>query len=116
MTKSSPQDLPNLKPNYKLWLEYNGEYVFGPGAFALLTSIHETGSITLASKNLKMSYRYAWGVIRKIEKKLDAKLLDSFKGGKEGGGGAKVTEYGLSLMKLYSTVNERFSGFIEDVQ
>ena len=110
------EDLPHLKPNYKLWLEYNGEYVFGPGAFALLTAIHETGSITKAAQELKMSYRYAWGVIRKIEKKLDAKLLDKFKGGKEGGGGANVTEYGLSLMNLYSLVNERFTGFIGTVR
>ncbi len=116
MAKPSPQDLPNLNPNFKLWLEHSGEYVFGPGAFALMTSIHKTGSITQAAKELKMSYRYAWGVIRKIEKKLDAKLLKSFKGGREGGGGAKVTEYGLSLMKLYSLVNERFVDFIGDVQ
>ena len=115
MTDTSPQDLPNLNPNFKLWLEHEGVYVFGPGAFALMTSIHKTGSITQAAKELKMSYRYAWGVIRKIEKKLDAKLLDSFKGGKEGGGGATVTEYGLSLMKLYALVNERFIDFIGDV-
>ncbi|MCK5151483.1 MAG: LysR family transcriptional regulator [Candidatus Thorarchaeota archaeon] len=115
MTDTSPHDLPNLNPYFKLWLEHQGVYVFGPGAFALMTSIHKTGSITKAAKELKMSYRYAWGVIRKIEKKLDAKLLDSFKGGKEGGGGATVTEYGLSLMKLYSLVNERFIDFIGDV-
>ncbi|MHA2423967.1 MAG: winged helix-turn-helix domain-containing protein, partial [Candidatus Thorarchaeota archaeon] len=104
MPKSNSRDLPNLNPNYKLWLESDGEYIFGPGAFAILTSIHKTGSITQAAKELKMSYRYAWGVVRKIEKKLDVKLIDSFKGGKEGGGGAKVTEYGLSLMNLYSLV------------
>lgn len=116
MTKSLSKGLPNLNPNYKLWLEYNGAYVFGPGAFALLTSIHQTGSITKAAKELKMSYRYAWGVIRKIEKALDAKLLDKYKGGKEGGGGAKVTEYGLSLMDLYSQVNNRFSEFISSIK
>lgn len=115
MAKNRSEDLPNLIPNYKLWLEFKDEYVFGPGAYALLKSIHSTGSISEASKDLKMSYRYAWGVIRKIEKKLDAKLIESYKGGREGGGGARITEYGLSLMNLYSQVNERFTTFIESI-
>lgn len=116
MTANRSEDLPNLLPNYKLWLEHKGEYVIGPGAYALLKSIHDTGSLSEASKELKMSYRYAWGVIRKIEKKLDAKLINSYKGGKEGGGGANVTEYGLSLMNLYSQVNGQFADFIQSIE
>ncbi|MHA1902824.1 MAG: winged helix-turn-helix domain-containing protein [Candidatus Thorarchaeota archaeon] len=96
---------PILRPNYKLWLEHEGDYAFGPGAYRILKSINEAGTITQGAKNLGMSYRYAWGVIRKIEKKLGVKLLDSYKGGNVGGGGARVTDYGLRLMETYSTVN-----------
>ncbi|MFW9909216.1 MAG: winged helix-turn-helix domain-containing protein [Candidatus Thorarchaeota archaeon] len=115
MANKESKEIPKLQPNFKLWLEHEGVYVFGPGAYALLSEIKETGSITNAAKSLKMSYRYAWGVIRKIERTLGIKLIESYKGGKEGGGGARVTEYGIALMKLYSQVNDSFSGYIESM-
>ncbi|MFW9793286.1 MAG: winged helix-turn-helix domain-containing protein, partial [Candidatus Thorarchaeota archaeon] len=102
-----------LEPNYKLWLEKDGKYIFGPGAYAIIKSIHEEGTITKGAKKLGMSYRYAWGVIKKIEKELGITLVETFKGGTEGGGGARVTEYGLELMKLYSSVNDAFNNVLE---
>ncbi len=116
MTGKKNKTLPRLQPNYKLWLEHAGEYVLGPGAYALLRSIHTTGSISQAAKDLEMSYRYAWGVIRKIEAKLNAKLVQSYKGGHHGGGGATITDYGLSLMELYDHVNRQFSDFIATLE
>lgn len=102
-----------LVPDYKLWLERDGEYIFGPGAYAILKSVHEEGTITQGAKKLKMSYRYAWGVIKKIEKKLGITLVETFKGGTEGGGGAKVTENGLKLMEMYSNINNAFNDVLE---
>ena len=102
-----------LVPDYKLWLERDGEYIFGPGAYAILKSVHEEGTITKGAKKLKMSYRYAWGVIKKIEKKLGVTLVETFKGGTEGGGGARVTENGLKLMEMYSSINSAFSDVLK---
>lgn len=102
-----------LVPDYKLWLERDGEYIFGPGAYAILKSVHEEGTITKGAEKLKMSYRYAWGVIKKIEKKLGITLVETFKGGTEGGGGATVTEYGLKLMEMYSNINNAFNDVLE---
>ena len=102
-----------LTPNYKLWLEYKKEYVFGFGAYRILKSIQEAGTITEGAKALGMSYRYAWGVVRKIEKKLGVKLLETFKGGTVGGGGAKVTENGVALMKMFAKLNDAFSDVVE---
>ncbi|MFW9787050.1 MAG: winged helix-turn-helix domain-containing protein [Candidatus Thorarchaeota archaeon] len=99
---------PKLVPDYKLWFESNGEYIFGPGAYAILKSVHEEGTITQGAKKLKMSYRYAWGVIKKIEKKLGVILVETFKGGTEGGGGARVTDDGLKLMEMYARINDAF--------
>ncbi|MGY5861016.1 MAG: LysR family transcriptional regulator [Candidatus Thorarchaeota archaeon] len=96
----------NLKPNYKLWLEQDGQYVFGLGAYNILKSIHEAGTITEGAKTLGMSYRYAWGVIRKIEITLGVKLLETYKGGNVGGGGARVTEHGLKLMKMFDDARD----------
>lgn len=116
MPQKNSDGLPRLRPNFKLWLEHDGEYVFGPGAYGLLHAIHSTGSLTQAAKDLKMSYRYAWGILKKIEAKLDAKLIESYKGGKEGGGGATVTEYGLTLMDLYTKVRQSFKTSIADIE
>ncbi len=102
-----------LVPDYKLWLERDGEYIFGPGAYAILKSVHEEGTITKGAEKLKMSYRYAWGVIKKIEKKLGVTLVETFKGGTEGGGGATVTEHGLKLMEMYSNINNAFNVVLE---
>ncbi len=104
---------PSLVPDYKLWFERDGEYIFGPGAYAILKSVHEEGTITEGAKKLGMSYRYAWGVIKKIEKKLGITLVETFKGGTEGGGGARVTESGLKLMELYSTINNAFNDVLK---
>lgn len=97
-----------LKPNYKLWFETDGEYIFGPGACAILTAVLEEGTLTKGAERLGMSYRYAWGVIRKIEKKLGTRLIETYKGGKVGGGGARVTEQGLKFIKAYSELREAF--------
>ena len=103
----------SLTPNWKLWLEHEKEYVFGFGAYKILKSIQDEGTITEGAKSLGMSYRYAWGVVRKIEKKLGVKLLETYKGGTVGGGGARVTENGLALMNMFAKLNEAFSSIVE---
>ena len=102
-----------LTPNWKLWLEYKDEYVFGFGAYKILKSIQEEGTITRGASALGMSYRYCWGLIKKIEKKLGTKLLETYKGGTIGGGGAKVTESGLALMEMYAKLSEAFTEIAE---
>jgi molybdate transport system regulatory protein len=103
----------NLKPNYKLWFETDNEYIFGPGACAILNAVLEEGTLTRGAEKLGMSYRYAWGVIRKIEKKLGTRLIETYKGGKVGGGGAKVTDQGLKFIQAYSELHDAFESIIE---
>ncbi|MCF2137473.1 MAG: LysR family transcriptional regulator [Candidatus Thorarchaeota archaeon] len=97
-----------LQPKWKIWLEKDGVYVLGPGAYSLLSAIHESGSLTAAAKKIGMSYRYAWGVIKKIERKIGVKIVETFRGGSVGGGGAHVTTEGLEMMKLFAQVNKEF--------
>ncbi|TFG27284.1 LysR family transcriptional regulator [Candidatus Thorarchaeota archaeon] len=94
-----------LSPDYKVWFEVDGDYIFGKGAFAILNAIHEEGTITKGANKLGMSYRYAWGVIKKIEKKLDCQLIETFRGGTTGGGGARVTEHGIRLIESYTRLD-----------
>ncbi len=98
----------DLQPRWKLWLEKDGIYVFGPGAYSLLRAIQETGSLTAGARMAGMSYRYAWGVINKIEKKLGVKIIETFRGGAVGGGGARITEAGRHLMELFAKVSREF--------
>jgi molybdate transport system regulatory protein len=91
-----------------MWLEIGGEPVFGPGAYSILKAVRETGTITEGAKKLGMSYRYAWGVIRKIEKRIGAPLLETHKGGTIGGGGASVTALGLRFMEVFARAGEEF--------
>ena len=53
---------------FKIWLETDDGYVFGPGVYALLLKVKEKGTLKEAASSLEMSYRYAWGLIKKAEK------------------------------------------------
>lgn len=98
----------SLSVRWKMWLEIDGKPVFGPGAYSILKAVQETGTITEGAKKLGMSYRYAWGVIRKIEKRIGAALLETRKGGTVGGGGATVTALGLRFMELFAKADQEF--------
>ena len=104
-----------LVPDFKLWFEQDGEYIFGKGACAILKAIHEEGTITKGAQKLGMSYRYAWGVIKKIEKKLDCQLVETFKGGSIGGGGARVTDEALQLIDAYTRLNESIENILTHI-
>jgi len=101
-----PPDAPKLA--YKLWLETKEGYVFGRGPLSLLQKIEEVGTLSGAAEALDMSYRHAWGVIKKIEKRIREPLLETHKGGKLGGGGAQLTETGRELIKEFLRLRSAF--------
>jgi len=90
-----------LRPKSKVWLELEGQPVFGDGKAGLLQAIKEQGSISQAAKVYKMSYRAAWGRIRKMEERLSIRLVERRAGGKAGGGSV-LTPAGEELLRLYS--------------
>lgn len=73
--------------------------------FKLLESILNTGSITEASKSIKVSYRTALNYINKIESALNVNIVSTSKGGKGGGGGATLTSEGRSILKECKKIN-----------
>jgi molybdate transport system regulatory protein len=87
------------RPAFKLWLETDEGYVFGPGVFSLLKKIDETGTLKGAAQSLGMSYRYAWGLIRRAEETLGEPLISASKGGRLGGGRTENTELGRHLVE-----------------
>jgi len=94
------------RPAFKLWLETDEGYVFGPGVFSLLTRIDETGTLKEAAQSLGMSYRYAWGLIRRAEKTLGEPLISASKGGRLGGGSTEITELGRVLVEDFRRLRE----------
>ncbi len=94
-------------PAFKVWMETEDGYVFGPGVYSLLKKVMEVGTLKEASMDLGMSYRYAWGLIRKAEEKLGEPLLSAHKGGRSGGGGAELTERGKKFLTEFENLREQ---------
>ena len=85
-----------LRARFKLWLSSKeAEGVFGDGKWRLLKAIETEGSLKSASESLQISYRKAWGDLKKAERYLNIALVEKQRGG-EGGGGSDLTEQGSS--------------------
>ena len=72
----------------------------GPGKVALLEEIARSGSISAAGRVLRMSYRRAWELVEDLNRHLGTPVLATASGG-TGGGGARLTEAGLTLVAEY---------------
>ena len=94
---------------YKIWIEIGNRAVFGIGLFQLLTLVRETGSLHKAAQALKMSYRAAWGKIRKSEEMLGVDLLEKGRHGRTGAhltseGDLMVEKFGVALHEMESLI------------
>ena len=97
------------KISFKTWLEYRGKPLLGGGGAEILKYVKEYGSLSEAAQRLGMSYRYAWGYVKSIEKILGGRVLETFKGGKTGGGGARLTKLGTNVLDEYERVSNRLN-------
>jgi len=75
----------------------------------LLQKVDEFGTLSDAAKDLRMSYRHAWGMIRRAEEALGEPLLKFWKGGRKGGGGAQITESGRKMINEYLRLKRELS-------
>ena len=95
----------------KVWLEYKGDPLLGKGGAQILEAIKEVKSISKAAKKVGMSYRYVWNYLAKIEKTLQEPVVQTYKGGRKGGGGAYLTKLGENLLKEY----RRVEGYVGEI-
>jgi len=102
------------KPSCKVWIEYEGKPLIGKGGAAILEQISREKSISRAAEKLGMSYRYVWNYLKKIEDALGEPVVETFKGGKSGGGGARLTRLGESLLGEYKRVASYLSEVLSD--
>ena len=97
----------------KLWIEVDGEPVFGRGRRFLLNAIDEYGSINQAAKEINISYRKAWSYIKAMEERLGIKLVDRQAGGKNGGG-ALLTKDARKFLKKYEQMEEGIREMVDE--
>ena len=93
-------------------METDEGYVFGPGVYRLLKTINKTGTLKGASQELGMSYRYAWGLIKKAEAKLGESLIDASKGGRLGGGSSVITSLGEGFIDDFERIQAQWKDFV----
>ena len=98
-----------LRTRFKLWLSTERDAgVFGDGKWRLLKSIDAQGSLRAASQSLHISYRKAWGDLKKAQQCLNVPLVEKQRGGRKGGR-TVLTEQGKKWVNAYT----KFRGDIE---
>ncbi len=91
-----------------LWFENDEGMLFGLGRVHLLESVQRLGSLHRAAKELGMSYRAAWGRIKRTEEALGAPVLEKVAGSK----GYSLTPLGTDLLRRFAqwyAESERFA-------
>lgn len=99
---------PALQVRSKIWLEIDGEPVFGQGREDLLRLIRKTGSINAAAKEMGISYRKAWTYIDAMEKRLRFPLVARRKGG-VGGGESTLSPQAATLLEKFHALKKDFN-------
>jgi molybdate transport system regulatory protein len=86
----------------KLWLSSSdNEGVFGDGKWRLLQAIERESSLKAAAASLHISYRKAWGDLKKAEECLGIRFIEKHRGG-DHGGETILTEDGRRWLSAYS--------------
>jgi len=97
----------NVNPEYKIWLStQEGKGILGDGKWKILKTIQKCGSLVQACEELGITYRRTWNDLKKIEKQLGIKLMETSRGGADGGS-THLTEEGLHLIKVFDHFHQR---------
>ena len=88
----------------KIWLEFENKSILGSGWANLLQNLEKNkeGSLTQAAKECNYSYKYAWNILKRIEKRTGMSPVDTSKGGSGGGGWVKLNAWGEYLLNSYN--------------
>ena len=103
----------NLKPEYKIWFSsLQGDGILGDGKWKILKQIDECGSLVGACEHLEITYRRTWNDLRKIEKMLGFNLLETVRGGVEGGS-TRLSPEGRNLVKAFDVFHQRMDKIMQ---
>ncbi|MBF0429872.1 MAG: LysR family transcriptional regulator [Fibrobacteria bacterium] len=94
---------PLIYPKAKLFLSSSDtEGVFGGGKYRLLSLIKTEGNLVKATEIMKISYRKAWGELRRAEDALGKELVTRSRGGASRGH-TRLTKYGEALLTAWES-------------
>ncbi|MGH8119371.1 MAG: winged helix-turn-helix domain-containing protein, partial [Gammaproteobacteria bacterium] len=93
------------------WLHGNQEPLeFEREFFPLLQEIEATGSLLMAARNLGVSYRYAWGMLRAWSGRIGQPVVDM-----QRGRGARLSLLGEKLLWEQRRINARLTPELESL-
>ncbi len=104
-TPSTQRSSP-VVPRVKVWLEADGEYVFGRGISDILKAVDEAGSIKAGAERIGKSYRHVWSRIKEAEEQLDITLVETQVGG-AGDQRSTLSELARELIAHYDALRAR---------
>jgi molybdate transport system regulatory protein len=90
-------------PSLRIRIVFGEDAMLGPGKADLLERIRETGSIAAAGRTMAMSYKRAWMLVEEMNRAFRDPLVDSTRGGAQGGG-ARLTEAGETVLSEYRSL------------
>lgn len=98
-----------MKIRYKIWLEKDGKVIFGKGREEMFRAIVRCKSLQAAAKELKMSYRAAWGRLKASEERLGIKLVEN-EGAKKS---LRLTAQAKMLLDQYEEFEKDLNEFLQ---
>ncbi len=101
-----------LNIEFRIWIYKGDVKLLGKGRVEILERIKRTGSILSASKEMKMSYRQAWQMVKEMNERAVSPLVEKKPGGKNGGG-AVLTEAGEKAIVMFRKLEKRVEVFIK---
>lgn len=92
----------------KFWLQFEGNSILGKGWAQLLEYLdnNQITSLSQAAEKCNYSYKYAWNILKRIEKRTGMTPVITSKGGTGGGGTVKLNDWGRFLLMVYKNMLE----------
>lgn len=94
-------------------IDFDDGRSLGHGKVRLLEMVDEHGSISSAARAMDMSYRRAWLLADEVNRMFTSPVLETQLGGK-GGGHAKLTEFGRTLVAHYRAIEQDSTAAFSD--
>jgi len=104
----------NIRVNYNLSVtSENGDVLIAESDWQLLKAIKDKGSLKQASDVVGVSYRKAWGDLRRVEESLGFSIITKHRGG-ESGGNTLLTKDGENLFSSYEKLQANFQNAVNN--
>ena len=102
-----------ISTHFRIWFFKGEDKLLGKGRVELLELIKKTGSITNAAKEMRMTYRQAWQMVKEMNERATEILVEKHLGGKSGGG-ASITPKAEKLISSFYEIQEKVKNFINE--